>query len=40
MGNRCDLHPFEGTDHFFSVNADGAEVFRLIDEFFISLGYF
>ena len=38
MGNRCDLHPFEGTDHFFG-NVDGSEVFRLIDEFFISLGY-
>ena len=38
MGNRCDLHPFEGTDHFFG-NVDGAEVFRLMDEFLISLGY-
>ena len=38
MGNRCELYPFEGTDHFFG-NVDGAEVFRLIDEFFISLGY-
>ena len=39
MGNRCDLHPFEGTDHFFSQNADSVEVFRLMDEFFISLNY-
>lgn len=38
LGNRCDLYPFEGTDHFFG-NVDGAEVFRLIDEFFESLGY-
>jgi acetyl esterase len=38
MGNRCELHPFEGTDHFFG-NVDGSEVFRLIDEFFISLNY-
>jgi dipeptidyl aminopeptidase/acylaminoacyl peptidase len=38
MGNRCELHPFEGTDHFFG-NVDGAEVFRLIDDFFVSLGY-
>lgn len=38
LGNRCDLHPFEGTDHFFG-NVDGSEVFRLIDEFFVSLGY-
>ena len=38
MGNRCDLHPFEGTDHFFG-NVDGSEVFSLIDEFFKSLNY-
>lgn len=38
MGNRCDLHPFEGTDHFFG-NVDGSEVFRLIDEFFRSFEY-
>lgn len=38
MGNRCDVHPFEGTDHFFG-NVDGSEVFRLIDDFFRSLGY-
>lgn len=38
MGNRCELYPFEGTDHFFG-NVDGAEVFRLMDEFLISLGY-
>jgi dipeptidyl aminopeptidase/acylaminoacyl peptidase len=39
LGNRCELHPFEGTDHFFSQNADGTDVFRLIDDFFKSLGY-
>ena len=38
MGNRCELHPFEGTDHFFG-NVDSLEVFGLIDEFLISLGY-
>jgi len=38
-GNRCDLHPFEGTDHFFSQNADSNLVFELIDKFFASLGY-
>ena len=39
MGNRCELYPFEGADHFFG-NVDGSEVFRLIDGFFVSLGYF
>ena len=38
MGNRCDLHPFEGTDHFFG-NVDGSEIFGLMDEFFASLNY-
>lgn len=38
MGNRCELHPFEGTDHFFG-NVDGSEIFRLIDGFFKSSGY-
>lgn len=38
LGNRCELQPFEGTDHFFR-DVNGAEIFRLIDEFFISLGY-
>lgn len=38
LGNRCELYPFEGTDHFFG-NVDGSEILRLIDEFFISLGY-
>lgn len=37
MGNRCDMHTFEGTDHFFG-NVDDSQVFRRIDEFFISLG--
>ena len=39
LGNRCDLHPFEGTDHFFSRNADPGKVYLLFDEFFKSLGY-
>ncbi len=36
-GNRCDLHPFENTDHFFG-NVDGSEVFKIIEEFFKSTG--
>jgi acetyl esterase len=39
MGNRCELHPFENTDHFFG-NVDSSEVFRLMDGFLMSLGYF
>jgi acetyl esterase/lipase len=38
MGNRCELHPFEDTDHFFG-NVDSAEVFSLMDEFLGSLGF-
>lgn len=38
-GNRCELHPFEGTDHFFSQNVDSADVFKLMDDFFILLGF-
>ncbi len=38
MGNRCELHPFKGTDHFFG-NVDGSEIYRLMDEFLFSLGY-
>ncbi|NLD36128.1 MAG: alpha/beta hydrolase [Desulfatiglans sp.] len=38
MGNRCELHPFEDTDHFFG-NVDSTEVFSLMDEFLMSLGY-
>ncbi len=38
LGNRCELHPFEDTDHFFG-NVDSAEVFKLMDEFLMSLGY-
>ena len=37
-GNRCELHPFEDTDHFFG-NVESSEVFRLIDEFFKSIGF-
>ncbi len=36
-GNRCELHPFEGTDHFFSNVSDGAGVFNIMDEFLASL---
>ena len=39
LGNRCELHPFEGTDHFFSVNADSGQVFKIINDFFASLGF-
>ncbi len=38
LGNRCELHPFEDTDHFFG-NVDSAEVFNLMDGFLMSLGY-
>ncbi|MBN2041546.1 MAG: alpha/beta hydrolase [Spirochaetes bacterium] len=38
-GNRCDLHPFDGTDHFFSNYPDGTEVYKIMDDFFASLGY-
>ena len=38
-GNRCDLHSFEGTDHFFTQNVKSHSVLELIDEFLSSLGY-
>lgn len=38
-GNRCDLHPFEGTDHFFSQKEAGAKAVLLVDSFIKSLGY-
>jgi len=38
-GNRCDLHPFEGTDHFFTQNVDSNSVPKLMDEFLSSVGY-
>ncbi len=38
-GNRCELHPFEGTDHFFTNNPDPARVWDLIDRFLADLGY-
>ena len=38
-GNRCDLHPFEGTDHFFTQNVESNSVFEVMDEFLSSLGY-
>lgn len=36
-GNRCELHPFEGTDHFFINNPNGSRVLEIIDEFLMSL---
>jgi acetyl esterase len=38
LGNRCELHPFEDTDHFFG-NVDSSEVFSRMDGFLMSLGY-
>lgn len=38
-GNRCDLHPFEGTDHFFTQNVESKSVLKLTDKFLASLGY-
>lgn len=38
-GNRCDLRPFEGTDHYFMQNVDSNRVPDLMDEFLSSLGY-
>jgi acetyl esterase len=37
-GNRCELNPFEGTDHFFINNPNGSRVLEIIDEFLMSLG--
>jgi acetyl esterase len=38
-GNRCDLYPFKGTDHFFTQNVKSDSVLELIDKFLASLGY-
>lgn len=38
-GNRCDLHPFEGTDHFFMKNPNPSRITELIDDFLSGLGY-
>ena len=38
-GNRCEIHPFEGTDHFFIKNSNPARVWELIDHFLSDLGY-
>jgi acetyl esterase len=35
-GNQCDLHPFEGADHFSIHVTDQARAIRLIDEFVMS----
>ncbi len=39
LGNRCELHPFEGTDHFFSNVSDGSRVFKIMDSFLFSIGF-
>ncbi|MBN2060319.1 MAG: alpha/beta hydrolase [Deltaproteobacteria bacterium] len=38
-GNRCDLHSFEGVDHFFMDGSAQARVPGLIESFLKSLGY-
>jgi acetyl esterase len=38
-GNRCDLHTFEGADHFFSSPADRAEAMKVMDDFLVELNY-
>jgi acetyl esterase/lipase len=38
-GNRCDLNPFEETDHFFTQNVENNRVLEVADEFLASLGY-
>jgi acetyl esterase len=36
-GNQCDLHTFEGADHFSIHETDQARAIRLIDEFVMSV---
>ena len=36
-GNQCDLHTFEGADHFSIHATDQARAIRLIDEFVMSM---
>lgn len=38
-GNRCELHTFEGADHFFSRRSDQVEALRRMDGFLRGLGY-
>jgi acetyl esterase len=38
-GNLCELYTFEGTDHFFTKRSDQIEALKLIDGFFLGLGY-
>jgi len=38
-GNRCELHTFEGTDHFFMRKSEQHKAMALIDNFLFHLGY-
>jgi acetyl esterase len=38
-GNRCDLHTFEGADHFFSNPADQQRAMKEHENFLAELGY-
>jgi acetyl esterase/lipase len=36
-GNKCDLHTFEGTDHFFVKKSDQVEALKRMDDFILGL---
>lgn len=38
-GNLCELHTFEGADHFFSNKSDQKEALKAMDGFLAGLGY-
>jgi hypothetical protein len=38
-GNRCELHSFKATDHFFMNPSARGQVPGVIDNFLCSLGY-
>ena len=38
-GNLCELHTFEGTDHFFTKKSDQVEALNKMDGFLRGLGY-
>jgi acetyl esterase len=38
-GNMCELHTFEGTDHFFTRKSDQVEALKQMDAFLLGLGY-
>jgi acetyl esterase/lipase len=38
-GNHCELHTFEGTDHFFTRTSDKIEALRRMDGFLQGMGY-